>query len=132
MVCRNNFTVACNICECLLSCFQQVKEVLVLFLGECIIAIDSVNYVRHINRGNVRLLKITPPAPPPPPPPASSPHFSLSAINLYGISKLQPTRCSVSLFIFTDALHVSGGSSAHHQEHITVHTASGIVSQYCC
>jgi len=30
-------------------------------------------------------------------------------------------------FIFTDALHVSGGFSAHHQEHITVHTASGIV-----
>jgi len=35
-------------------------------------------------------------------------------------------------FIFTDALHVSGGSSAHHQEHKTVHTASGIVNQYCC
>jgi len=33
---------------------------------------------------------------------------------------------------FTDALHVSGGSSAHHQEHITVNTASGIVNQYCC
>ena len=31
------------------------------------------------------------------------------------------------LFIFTDPLHVSCGSSAHHQEHITVHTASGIV-----
>ena len=38
----------------------------------------------------------------------------------------------LDLFISTDALHVSGGSSAHHQEHITVHTASGIVSQYCC
>jgi hypothetical protein len=25
-------------------------------------------------------------------------------------------------FIFKDALYVSGGSSAHHQEHITVHT----------
>jgi len=25
-----------------------------------------------------------------------------------------------------------GGSSAHHQEHVTVHTASGIVNQYCC
>jgi len=36
------------------------------------------------------------------------------------------------LFIFTDALHVSGGFSAHQQEHITVHTASGIVNQYCC
>jgi len=38
----------------------------------------------------------------------------------------------LGLFIFTDALHVSGGSSAHHQEQITVHTASGIVNQYCC
>ena len=42
----------------------------------------------------------------------------------------------LNLFIFTDALHVSGGSSAHHQEHISVHTASGIVnntaaSWYC-
>jgi len=37
-----------------------------------------------------------------------------------------------NLFIFTDSLHVSGVSSAHHQEHITVHTASGIVKQYCC
>jgi len=48
-------------------------------------------------------------------------------------SKLQPTRCNVfNLFISTDALHASGGSSAHHQEHTTVHTASGIVKQYCC
>jgi hypothetical protein len=38
----------------------------------------------------------------------------------------------LDLFISTDALHVSGGSSAHHQEHLTVHTASGIVNQYCC
>jgi len=38
----------------------------------------------------------------------------------------------LNLFIFADALHVSGGSSAHHQEHITVHTASGIVNQYSC
>ena len=38
----------------------------------------------------------------------------------------------LDLFISTDALHVSGGSSAHHQEHITVHTASGIVNQYSC
>jgi len=38
----------------------------------------------------------------------------------------------LNLIIFTDALHVSGGSSGHHQEHITVHTASGIVNQYCC
>jgi len=38
----------------------------------------------------------------------------------------------LDLFIFTDALHVSGGSSAHHQEHITVQTASDIVNEYCC
>jgi hypothetical protein len=38
----------------------------------------------------------------------------------------------LDLFIFTDARHVSGSSSAHHQEHKTVHTASGIVNQYCC
>ena len=38
----------------------------------------------------------------------------------------------LDLFISTDALQVSGDSSAHHQEHITVHTASGIVNQYCC
>jgi hypothetical protein len=37
----------------------------------------------------------------------------------------------LDLLIFTDALHVSGSSSIHHQEHITVHTASGIVNQYC-
>jgi len=35
-------------------------------------------------------------------------------------------------FISTDALHVSGGSSTHHQEHVTVHTASGMVKQYYC
>ena len=38
----------------------------------------------------------------------------------------------LDLFIYTDALHVSGGSSTHHQEHKTIHTASGIVNQYCC
>jgi hypothetical protein len=36
------------------------------------------------------------------------------------------------IFIFTNVVHVSGGSSAHHQKHITVHIASGIVNQYCC
>jgi len=36
------------------------------------------------------------------------------------------------LLIFTDALRVSGGSSAHHQEHTTVHIASCIVNWYCC
>jgi len=32
---------------------------------------------------------------------------------------------------FSDALHVSGGSSAHHEQ-VTVHKASGIVNQNCC
>ena len=35
----------------------------------------------------------------------------------------------LDLFISTHALHVSGGSSTHHQEHITLHTASGIGNQ---
>jgi len=45
------------------------------------------------------------------------------------ISKVQPTRCNVfSIYLFLlIALRVSGCSSAHHQEHKTVHTASGIV-----
>jgi len=30
------------------------------------------------------------------------------------------------VFITTNALHISGGSSAHHQELKTVYTASGI------
>jgi len=34
----------------------------------------------------------------------------------------------LDLFIFTDALHISGGSSAHHQEYTTVHTASDTVN----
>jgi len=45
------------------------------------------------------------------------------------ISKVQPTRCNVSSIdlVLQIALHVSGGFSAHHQEHKTIHTASGIV-----
>jgi hypothetical protein len=45
------------------------------------------------------------------------------------ISEVQPTRCNVfSIYLFLQiALHVSGGFSAHHQEHKTVYTASGIV-----
>jgi len=45
------------------------------------------------------------------------------------ISKVQPKRCNVfSIYLFLkNALHVLGGSSAHHQEHKTGHTASDIV-----
>jgi len=38
----------------------------------------------------------------------------------------------LDLSISKDALHVSSGSSTHHQEHITVQTASGIVNKYRC
>jgi hypothetical protein len=38
----------------------------------------------------------------------------------------------LDLFIFTGVVHVSGGFSTCHQGHTTVHTASGIVNQYCC
>jgi hypothetical protein len=34
----------------------------------------------------------------------------------------------IYLFISKDAVHVSGGSSAHHQEHTAVQTASGTVN----
>jgi hypothetical protein len=34
----------------------------------------------------------------------------------------------LDLFIFTDGLHVSSGSSAHHQEHTTIYTVSGSIS----
>jgi len=44
----------------------------------------------------------------------------------------KPDATFLHLFISTDAVHVSGRSSAHHQEHKTVYTASGIVNQYCC
>jgi hypothetical protein len=45
------------------------------------------------------------------------------------MSKVQPIRCNVfSIYLFLYiALHVSGGSSAHHQEYKIVHTTSGIV-----
>jgi hypothetical protein len=54
--------------------------------------------------------------------------FHMSVHRKY-ISKVQPTICNVfSIYLFLYiALHVSGGSSAHHQEHKTVHTASGTV-----
>jgi hypothetical protein len=36
-------------------------------------------------------------------------------------------------FIYSkSALHVSGGVFAHHQEHLSVFTASDIVHRYCC
>ena len=34
------------------------------------------------------------------------------------------------VFITTNALHVSSGSSAHHQELKTIHTASGICQTF--
>ena len=53
--------------------------------------------------------------------------------NLPGIPNYcQQDATFLNLFISTDALHVSGSSSAHHHEHITVHTASCTVNQSCC
>jgi hypothetical protein len=37
---------------------------------------------------------------------------------------IQQDETFLDLFIFANAVHVSGGFSAQHQEHITVHTAS--------
>jgi hypothetical protein len=37
----------------------------------------------------------------------------------------------LNLFVFTYALHVPGSCSTRLQEHITVLTASGVVTQYC-
>jgi len=36
------------------------------------------------------------------------------------------------IYLFLIALHVSGDVFAHHQEHVTVFTASDIVHRYCC
>ena len=36
------------------------------------------------------------------------------------------------IYFYRRYIYVPGSSSTHHQEHITVHTASGIVKQYCC
>jgi hypothetical protein len=46
-------------------------------------------------------------------------------------ARYEKPKVFVNLFVFTDAVHVLDGSSAYHQENTTVHTASGIVSQYC-
>jgi len=35
------------------------------------------------------------------------------------------------IYLFLQMLYMFH-SSAHHQEHITVHAGSGIVNQYCC
>ena len=48
--------------------------------------------------------------------------------------KCRPTRCNyIGLFIYSySALHVSGDVFAHHQEPVTVFTASGNVHRCCC
>jgi hypothetical protein len=48
---------------------------------------------------------------------------------LQNTSKVHPKRSNIfSIYLFLQiALHISGCSSAHHQEHKTVHTASGII-----
>jgi len=39
---------------------------------------------------------------------------------------------AILIYLLLSALHVSGDVFAHHQEHITVTTASGNVHQCCC
>ena len=56
----------------------------------------------------------------------------MSVYRNYNSKLNQQDATFLDLFISADFLHVSGGSSAHHQEHLTVHTASGSVNQYCC
>jgi len=56
-------------------------------------------------------------------------YYNLLFKTFYFIFKEQPTRCNVSsIYLFLNiALHVSGGSSSHHQENKIVHIASGTV-----
>ena len=39
---------------------------------------------------------------------------------------------TILIYLFLKCSTCFIGSSAHHQEHITVHPASGVVNQYCC
>ena len=39
---------------------------------------------------------------------------------------------TILIYLLQSALHVSGDVFAHHQEHITVTTASGNVHRWCC
>ena len=57
-------------------------------------------------------------------------HMSIHRNTIPNYNEQDATFLALSISI--DALHVSRGSSAHHQEHITVHTASSIAIQYCC
>jgi len=59
-------------------------------------------------------------------------HISVHHEYISQVTTNKMKRFLIFFFIFTDALHISGSSSAHHQEHITVHTASGIGKQYYC
>jgi len=58
--------------------------------------------------------------------------FYISLSRTKNCEKLQITSNKMqrflNLFIFTDAVNVSGCSCAQQQEHITVRTASGIVN----
>jgi len=45
---------------------------------------------------------------------------------------IKPTRCTnFSILFWNESLHVSGGSSVHHQEFFTVHTTVVYVIQVC-
>jgi 3,4-dihydroxy-2-butanone 4-phosphate synthase len=61
---------------------------------------------------------------------------AMNAINKFGLNILlsitnKMQRYTV-FFIAVNALHVSGGLSAHHQELKTLYTASGVCQAFCC
>jgi hypothetical protein len=47
-------------------------------------------------------------------------------VNIFKYNQQDPTEHYTMVFVTVNALRVSGGSSAHHQELKTVYTASGI------
>jgi hypothetical protein len=61
--------------------------------------------------------------------------FSLNYLYVNRRFQVTPNKMQrflIHLFIYKEAVRVSGRSSVHYQEHKTAQTASRIVNQYCC
>ena len=61
----------------------------------------------------------------------------LAKLDLFASSGLTKASLDVHVSVhrnitINDGQHVSGDVFAHHQEHVTVFTASGTVHRYCC
>jgi hypothetical protein len=98
--------------------FYEFQEHLYMLFKECQ---QPVRLARHIKTNDSFLLYL------------SCRHVRpQESINLYFQITANKMQLLLHLFIFTDTVHVLGGSSAHHKEHIIVNTASNIVNQYCC